>query len=116
MKRKVVSVADLNRYVARLLDEDYVLADVWVQGEVSNCKYHSTGHIYFTIKDNYASIQSVMFSKDASKLDFQLEEGRKGEGRCRRGREEKKGREEEKKEERKRNYSREEGGGGGKHK
>ena len=83
MKRKVVSVSDLNRYVARLFDEDYVLSDVWVSGEVSNCKYHSSGHIYFTLKDASASISAVMFAKDALKLDFALDEGSKIICRCR---------------------------------
>lgn len=83
MKKKVVAVSDVNRYVARLLDEDYVLGDVWLQGEVSNCKYHSSGHIYFTMKDHLASIPAVMFEKDAKKLIFQLEEGMNICARCR---------------------------------
>lgn len=83
MKRKVVTVSDVNRYVARLLDEDYVLSDVWLSGEISNCKYHQSGHIYFTLKDQGGSIQAVMFAKDAKKLEIQLEEGLKVYGRCR---------------------------------
>lgn len=75
MKRKVVAVCDVNRYVSRLFEEDYVLSDVWISGEVSNCKYHHTGHIYFTLKDAKASINMVMFARDAEKLDFRLEEG-----------------------------------------
>ncbi len=83
MKRKVVSVSDVNRYVARLLEEDYVLADVWLSGELSNCKYHQSGHIYFTLKDQSASIQAVMFARDADKLAIRLEEGLKVYARCR---------------------------------
>ncbi|MGL4363216.1 MAG: exodeoxyribonuclease VII large subunit [Cellulosilyticaceae bacterium] len=83
MKKKIVSVSDVNRYVARLLEEDYVLSDVWVSGEVSNCKYHQSGHIYFTLKDEKSSVSAVMFSKDALKLEFQIEEGQKIYCRCR---------------------------------
>ncbi|MHC1750376.1 MAG: exodeoxyribonuclease VII large subunit [Cellulosilyticaceae bacterium] len=75
MKRKAVSVGELNRYVARLLEEDYMLNNIWLVGEVSNCKYHHTGHIYFSIKDGSASINSVMFASDAKKLTCALKEG-----------------------------------------
>ena len=83
MKKKVVAVSDITRYVARLLEEDYVLSDVWVSGEVSNCKYHHSGHIYFTMKDQMGSMQAVMFAKDAKDLSIQLEEGLKVDARCR---------------------------------
>ncbi|MGL5676657.1 MAG: exodeoxyribonuclease VII large subunit [Cellulosilyticaceae bacterium] len=83
MKRKVVAVSEVNRYVSRLLEEDYVLSNVWVSGEVSNCKYHHSGHIYLTLKDASASIPAVMFAKDAMKLSFDLEEGLKIYARCR---------------------------------
>lgn len=77
MKRKVVAVSDVNRYVSHLFEEDYMLRDLWVAGEVSNCKYHHTGHIYFTLKDDKAGINAVMFSKDAMKLSVKLTEGTK---------------------------------------
>lgn len=77
MKRKIVSVWEVNQYVSRLIEEDYTLGDLWLQGEVSNCKYHHSGHIYFTIKDARASIQAVMFERDARRLSFRLEEGMK---------------------------------------
>lgn len=77
MKRKVVAVSEINRYVSHLLEEDYLLSDVWLSGEISNCKYHQSGHIYFTIKDERAGISSVMFAKDAATLDFTLKEGLK---------------------------------------
>ena len=67
----------MNNYVGRLLEEDYTLSNLWVEGEVSNCKYHHTGHIYFTIKDDKASISAVMFARDVAKLNFRLEEGMK---------------------------------------
>ncbi|MBE6022407.1 MAG: exodeoxyribonuclease VII large subunit [Cellulosilyticum sp.] len=77
MKRKIVSVWEVNQYVSRLIEEDYTLSDLWLQGEVSNCKYHHSGHVYFTIKDARASLQSVMFERDARRLSFRLEEGMK---------------------------------------
>lgn len=77
MKRKIVSVWEVNQYVSRLIEEDYTLNDLWLQGEVSNCKYHHSGHIYFTIKDARASLQAVMFERDARRLSFRLEEGMK---------------------------------------
>ena len=77
MKRKVVAVSEINRYVSHLLEEDYLLSDVWLSGEISNCKYHQSGHIYFTIKDERASISAVMFARDATTLDFLLKEGLK---------------------------------------
>lgn len=77
MKRKVVAVSEINRYVSHLLEEDYLLSDVWLSGEISNCKYHQSGHIYFTIKDERASMSAVMFARDATTLDFLLKEGLK---------------------------------------
>lgn len=77
MKRKIVSVWEVNQYVSRLIEEDYTLNDLWLQGEVSNCKYHHSGHVYFTIKDARASIQAVMFEREAKRLSFRLEEGMK---------------------------------------
>ena len=77
MKRKIVSVWEVNNYVNRLIEEDYMLADLWLSGEVSNCKYHHSGHIYFTIKDERAALNAVMFARDAARLLFRLEEGMK---------------------------------------
>lgn len=77
MKRKIVSVWEINQYVSQLIEEDYMLSDLWLQGEVSNCRYHHSGHVYFTIKDERASIQSVMFDRDVRRLSFKLEEGMK---------------------------------------
>lgn len=75
MKRKIISVWEANAYVSRLIEEDYMLSDLWLQGEISNCKYHHSGHIYFTIKDERASISAVMFARDASRLSFKLLDG-----------------------------------------
>lgn len=77
MKKKVISVLEVNKYVSSLLEEDYILSNLWISGEVSNCKYHHSGHIYFTIKDAGASISAVMFARDAKSLTVTLEEGTK---------------------------------------
>ena len=77
MKRKIVSVWEVNQYVGRLIEEDYMLNDLWIQGEISNCKYHQSGHVYFTIKDVKASINAVMFDRDVRRLAFRLTEGMK---------------------------------------
>lgn len=60
-----------------MIEEDYMLSDLWLSGEVSNCKYHHSGHIYFTIKDEKAALNSVMFAKDAARLPFTLADGTK---------------------------------------
>ena len=54
---------------------DYLLHDVRVRGEISNCKYHSSGHIYFTLKDSASALSAVMFASSARGLDFTLENG-----------------------------------------
>ena len=62
--------------VLELISSDYLLGDIYVKGEVSNCKYHSSGHIYFSLKDETGSIMAVMFKSYAySGLDFKLENG-----------------------------------------
>ncbi len=74
----VYSVSQISFYIKNMFDMDFALNSVYVKGEVSNCKYHSTGHIYFSIKDKDAVLQSVMFKSYRSKgLQFQLKEGQK---------------------------------------
>ncbi|MCD7905801.1 MAG: exodeoxyribonuclease VII large subunit [Clostridiales bacterium] len=75
MKGKIYTVSQLNGYVKRLFERDAFLADVFVQGEISNLKLHSSGHIYFTLKDKTAQISCVMFSAYASGLGFLPENG-----------------------------------------
>lgn len=55
--------------------QDFMLASVSISGEISNCKYHQSGHIYFTLKDDKSQIACIMFASDARKLTFRLEEG-----------------------------------------
>lgn len=70
-----VSVSQINRYIKNLFVRDYALNRIFVKGEVSNCKYHSSGHIYFTLKDSASSLACVMFASQRGGLDFRLEEG-----------------------------------------
>lgn len=73
---KVYSVGQINNYLKNLIASDYLLRNFMVKGEVSNCKYHNMGHIYFSIKDETGSMPCVMFkSSAASGLKFRLEDG-----------------------------------------
>lgn len=72
----VYSVSQVNKYIKRMFDNDFFLRDVQIKGEVSNVKYHSSGHIYFTLKEEGSSIAAVMFrSARAGGLSFTLENG-----------------------------------------
>ena len=72
----IYSVYQVNSYIKNMFAQDCMLGLVCVRGEASNVKYHSTGHVYFTLKDDKSSISCVMFSSSRAKgLKFQLEEG-----------------------------------------
>lgn len=72
----VYSVSQINSYIKNMFDNDYLLRNVQVKGELSNVKYHSSGHIYFTLKEEGSAIAGVMFrSARAQGLDFTLEDG-----------------------------------------
>ncbi len=72
----IYSVGQLNTYIKNMFAQDYLLSnEVSVRGEISNCKYHSTGHIYFTLKENGSAVSCVMFSSYRKNLDFQLTDG-----------------------------------------
>ena len=73
---KVYSVVQISNYIKNMFESDFVLENVSVSGEVSNCKYHSSGHIYFTLKDKGATISAVMFSGNRmSGLKFKMTDG-----------------------------------------
>lgn len=73
---KVFSVAQINAYIKRIFQSDYVLNRIYIKGEVSNCKYHSSGHIYFSLKDDKSQISCVMFANQrVNGLDFEMENG-----------------------------------------
>ncbi len=75
MKRSVYSVGQVNAYVKNMFTQDYLLGNLSVRGEVSNCKYHTSGHIYFTLKDKTAVLQAVMFAGNRGGLSFRMREG-----------------------------------------
>ena len=71
----VFTVSAINQYIKMMFQKDQALAVVFVKGEISNCKYHSSGHIYFTLKDASSAISCVMFAGDRRRLEFRLEDG-----------------------------------------
>ena len=71
----VYTVKQVNSYIKNMFKQDFLLNSVSVKGEISNCKYHTSGHIYFTLKDSGGTIAVVMFASYASKLDIKLENG-----------------------------------------
>ena len=73
----VYSVGQVNRYVKNMFTQDYFLQNIYVKGEVSNCKYHSTGHIYFTLKDEGGTLKCVMFAGSRKGLAFRMKDGDK---------------------------------------
>ncbi|MBQ5474825.1 MAG: exodeoxyribonuclease VII large subunit [Lachnospiraceae bacterium] len=78
MENSVYSVTEINRYISNMFDNDFLMQQVSVKGEVSNCKYHSSGHIYFSIKDNNSLLNCIMFAgKRTTGLKFRMQEGDK---------------------------------------
>ena len=73
----VYSVTQVNNYIKNMFTQDFLLQGLSIQGEVSNCKYHSSGHIYFTLKDSGGTIACIMFASFRKGLEFRLEEGQK---------------------------------------
>ena len=73
--KNIYSVGQVNSYIRRMFSEDYLLRQIMVRGEVSNCKYHSSGHIYFTLKDASGTLSCVMFAGRRRGLSFPMKEG-----------------------------------------
>ncbi len=71
----VYSVSWVNAYVKSMISQDFMLQSLYVKGEASNVKYHSSGHLYFTLKDNKGAMACVMFAGNRGGLKFRLEEG-----------------------------------------
>lgn len=69
------SVTEINQYIKNMFIRDQILNYIYVKGEVSNCKYHTSGHIYFTLKDAQGQLACVMFAGQRRGLRFKLEEG-----------------------------------------
>ena len=72
---KIYSVSSVNQYIKNMFSREYALSVIFVKGEISNCKYHSSGHIYFSIKDENSQLTCVMFRGDRGGLDFRMENG-----------------------------------------
>ena len=73
--RNIYTVAQVNSYIKNMFTQDFMLQSIRVKGEVSNCKYHPSGHIYFTLKDIKGTIACVMFASSRKGLSFQMSEG-----------------------------------------
>lgn len=77
MEKRYLTVSALNRYLKAKIDADTQLQKILIKGEISNFKHHSSGHLYFTLKDEKSRINAVMFSSKANKMLFELENGMK---------------------------------------
>ena len=73
--KNVYTVRQVNTYIKNMFTQDFMLNRIYVKGEVSNCKYHTSGHIYFSLKDESGTIACVMFAGHRSGLSFRLQEG-----------------------------------------
>ncbi|REK77338.1 exodeoxyribonuclease VII large subunit [Paenibacillus paeoniae] len=74
---KVYSIKEINKYIRMKLETDLVLGDVWLRGEISNFTHHSSGHMYFTLKDSDSRLKCVMFASHNVRLPFKPKEGAK---------------------------------------
>lgn len=75
-QRNVYSVGQINMYIRNMFAQDFMMNHVAVRGEVSDCKYHSSGHIYFTLKDETGVLKAIMFRTQAARgLPFHMKEG-----------------------------------------
>lgn len=75
MSRRYITVSQLTYALKRLIEDNFILEDVWIQGEISNFTWHSSGHLYFTLKDETACVKCVMFKSQAYSLQFKPVEG-----------------------------------------
>ena len=73
----VYSVGQVNTYIKQMFQQDFMLNRMFVRGEVSNCKYHTSGHIYFSLKDETGTIACVMFAGNRRGLAFRMKDGDK---------------------------------------
>ncbi len=74
-KRSIYTVSQINSYIKNMFAQDFLLRNLCIQGEISNCKYHSSGHLYFTLKDERGTLSCVMFAGARKGLSFHMEEG-----------------------------------------
>ncbi|MEG2897059.1 MAG: exodeoxyribonuclease VII large subunit, partial [Eubacterium sp.] len=75
MINRALSVTEVNHFIKTMLDTNSVLKNIMIEGEISNLKIHSSGHIYFSLKDQQSRIACVMFKNNVQNLKFKPEEG-----------------------------------------
>lgn len=75
MIKKIYGVYQINQYIKNMFAQDFVLNGICIKGEVSNCKYHSSGHIYFRLKEQGSAMDAVMFVRDRKGLNFSMKDG-----------------------------------------
>ena len=75
MTKNIYGVAQVNHYIRNMFAQDFMLQRISVSGEVSNCKYHTSGHIYFTIKEDKSALSAVMFAGSSKGLMFPMRDG-----------------------------------------
>ena len=73
--KNVYTVRQVNSYIKNMFAQDFMLNRIYVKGEVSNCKYHTSGHIYFSLKDESGTIACIMFAGSRARLSFRMQEG-----------------------------------------
>ena len=73
----IYSVGQVNTYIKNMFNQDFMLNKIYIKGEVSNCKYHTSGHIYFSLKDETGTLSCVMFAGQRKGLGFQMKNGDK---------------------------------------
>ncbi len=77
MERREATVTQINNYIKAILERTEVLQNIWIKGEISNLKYHTSGHVYLTLKDETSALKAVMFKGAVLKLPFKMENGMK---------------------------------------
>lgn len=75
MTKNVYTVGQVNSYIKNMFTQDFMMNRIYVKGEVSNCKYHTSGHIYFTLKDETGALTAVMFAGNRKGLSFSMKNG-----------------------------------------
>lgn len=75
MRKNIYPVGQVNKYIKNMFAQDFMLHLIAIKGEVSNCKYHTSGHIYFTLKDKAGAMSAVMFAGNAKNMTFRMKDG-----------------------------------------
>lgn len=75
MMKHVYTVSQVNQYIKNMFTQDFMLSRIYVRGEVSNCKYHPKGHIYFSLKDESGTISCILFAGNRKGLPFRMQDG-----------------------------------------